>query len=818
MRAKSAPVLSVAFVVLSFLVSLGAGAASTFGPKQYLRTAGAPETFTDTFARCGGGTCSLVIVNGNTDGSARVSSGSVSLNGVQLVRERDLNQRVDRIVIPVTLEEADQIRVVLKSAPGSFLTISVECSEFPGLRVEAGEIGISRWENGTASLSIPLRNDGPGSATNVMITNVTAGTGTYSGPTPFSYGSGTLNARQFVSLAALFSGLDTSAAFPLSVHGTYGAAGACPFNATASVSPPLPGNGGTPKLTTTVPRMTIENATFSPPLPRGPSRLPNPKSVYRPPLGEPRNLFTTPPSASVLDTIRALNPVESSPAGVSPSEVVFFRNAAGGSFNGLPPDPSVAGATPGGFAMFTANTAVAFSTDRGATFTTVNLTQAAGFSDPSNPARTDFFPEVDGGLCCDQVMHYIPGRNLLVWLLQYWSPAINVGGVAQLGQNRLRIAFATPEAAAANFLYAWSWFDVSPTTLGDTTATSWMDYPDLAHSNDWLYINVDHGLWNAGLDANGNVIGQQVFNARKWFVRASLNDMASGAGQINLVYYEATGKNGLVKAHFAQSSPDAMYFAALPDSSTLSVFADPDATGTVPTPTDIKITSYCGTSATNPCDYSVTAPDNLNWNVAPHGVLAAATVVPTVFCPPAGCTGPNPRHVYFGFDGGRNATAGRAFPYVRVAKVNVATSTLVSELDIWNPDFAFATPAFTTRPGPGNEQVAISLAVGGGGRYADNAVGFIGDFEVFMTTNSDTTQSTIGASPTVRYGDYFSVRNAWGGVYPAGQGIGYSTLAYSVNRAVAANACSVSGCNVNFQYVLFGRNGELFPVPAPGPR
>src|SRR5882672_9708806 len=44
MRARAASVLSVAFLVLSFLVSLGAGAAPTFGPKQYLRTAGAPQT------------------------------------------------------------------------------------------------------------------------------------------------------------------------------------------------------------------------------------------------------------------------------------------------------------------------------------------------------------------------------------------------------------------------------------------------------------------------------------------------------------------------------------------------------------------------------------------------------------------------------------------------------------------------------------------------------------------------------------------------------------------------------------------------------
>jgi hypothetical protein len=816
MRARCAPLLLYfVFAFVSFLAPLCAHAASTFGPKEYTRGAGPSQTFTDTFSPCGAGSCQLVVVNGNPDGSARVSSASVYLNGVQLVGVRDLNQRVERLVFPVTLAETNEIRVELGSAPGSFLTISVECAEFPSLRVEAGDVGMSRWANGTLSLSIPLRNDGPGTAANVVIDNVVAGGGAYAGPTPFSYPGGTLEARRFLHLAALFTGIDGASGIPLTVTGRYGTSGACPFSAAANVSPPAAGNGGTPKRTTTVPRQTLEGATFGRPMARLPRPLPNAKNVYRPPLGEPRNFFTTPPSASVLNTTKAFTPVSQPPAGATPSEVLFFRNAAGGSFNGRPPEPRVAGATPGGFAMYSANTAVAHSNDRGATFTIVNLTQAAGFTDPSNPARTDFFPEVDGGLCCDQVLHYIPGPNLLVWLIQYWSPAITVGGVQQLGQNRLRIAFATPEAAAANFLYAWSWFDVSPTTLGDTTATSWMDYPDLAHSNDWLYINVDHGIWNAGLDGNGNVIGQQVRSDRKWFVRASLADMASGAGQVNLVYYEPI-KTGLVKSHFAQSSPDAMYFAALSDTSTLSVFVDPDSAGTVPTPTDVKITSYCSSAATNPCDYSVTAPDNFDWNVAPHGVLAGAVVVPTFLCPPEGCTGPNPRHVYFGFDGGRDAANGRPFPYVRIARINANTPSLMSEIDIWNASFAFATPALTQRPGTGVDQVAMSLAVGGGGRYADNAVGFLGDFELFMTTNSNVTQTTFGASPAVRYGDYFSVRNAWGPIVAGvGQGLGYSTLGYAVTRNVAASTCPVAGCNVNFQYVLFGRNGELFPTPGP---
>lgn len=462
--------------------------------------------------------------------------------------------------------------------------------------------------------------------------------------------------------------------------------------------------------------------------------------------------------------------------------------------------------------MISANTAVSYSTDFGKTFTTVNLTKGAGFSDPTNPSRPDFFPEVDGGLCCDQVVHHVPSRNLMIWLLQYWSPSINVGGLAQKGQNRLRIAWATPQAAGADFLHAWSWFDVSPTTLGDTVATDWMDYPDLAYSNHWLYISVDHGFWNAGKDSKGNVIGQQVFNARRWFVRASLNDMASKASSINLVYYEGI-KNGVVKAHFAQSSPNTMYFAAQPDTSTLSVFADPDSSPDVPTPKDIKVTSYCKATATNPCDFTVTAPDKLDWSVAPHGVLGGTYVDPGAFCPPGGCSGPT-RFVYFAFDGGRDKDNGRAFPYVRVEKIDADALNRVSELDIWNSGFAFATPGLNWRPGSGKDEVAISLAVGGGGSYADNSVGFLGDFVVYVTTSSNATQSN--ATPTVRYGDYFDVRNAFGPVVPnAGQGLGYSTLGYSVTQAVAGNTCAVSGCNVTLQYVLFGRNADLFPSPGP---
>jgi len=202
--------------------------------------------------------------------------------------------------------------------------------------------------------------------------------------------------------------------------------------------------------------------------------------------------------------------------------------------------------------------------------------------------------------------------------------------------------------------------------------------------------------------------------------------------------------------------------------------------------------------------------------VAPHGVLGGTFVAPSVFCPPTGCTGPT-RFLYFAYDGARDASVGRPFPYVRVEKIDADTLNLVSELDIWNPAFAFSTPALVWRAGSGKDEVAISLATGGGGSYADNAVGFLGDFVAYVTTSSNATQSD--SSSNVRYGDYFSVRNAISPATAGGQGVGYATLGYSVTQVSAGKTCAAGGCNVTLQYVMFGRNEDLFPPkPDPGPK
>lgn len=810
------PCILPAALALIVLPDIGNAQGAIFGPKRYTGTIGAPNTFSDSVPRCGGDSCYLIVMNGNADGTNRISSARVSLNGVDLLRPNDFSQQTYRIVLPVSLDAANSLVVSLTSSPGSFLTISVECGATVklGIPVVPG-VSSSIWPDGTVSLGIPIENEGNATASNVQITNLQAGDGFHTGPGALPYVAGNIAPRHMVPVNSTFNMLPAQAQSPflLTVTGNYTFQSvACAFQASATVTPPV-SNGGRLKSSVRVSMNTVDTAIY-PPAPPPVTTLPNAENEGILPLGPPRNFFTTPPAAVPLNRIAAFAPNDQGPpAGAAPNAAVFAFNTQAGAYGGIPPDPSVAGPAPNGVTIISANTAVSFSTDYGKTFTTVNLTGAAGFRDLLRPGRTDFFPQSDGGLCCDQVLHYIPSRGMFVWLLQYSSPGIVVGGNPQLGQNRLRIAYAkASDLATLRFIDAWNWFDITPTTLGDTVITDWLDYPDMSFSQDWLYISVRHGFWNAGLNPAGNVIGQQVWTNRRWYIRANLNDMANRVASPGLLYYEAFG-TALKDSRIAQSTVGVMYFADQKSTSVLTVFADPDTSPDVPVGKDINVTSFCASTALSACDYTVNAPDSLDWNVAPHGVLGATYVAPPgPLCPPQGC--PNPtRFVYFAFDGGRNNAASRPFPYVRVEKIDADKLERVSELDIYNNNHAYATPALTWRSGSALDDVAVSLAFGGGTLYGDNAVGFLNDSLLYATSQSTITQAA--AAGNVRFGDYFDVRNATGPPSPNGQGLGYSTLSYSVTPGVAGSTCATVACNITLRFVLFGRNYELFPSQGP---
>ena len=122
--------------------------------KKYERGKGKPLVVTDTVAACNtGASYKLVVVNGDggEGGKSRVSSASVVLNGDKVVGERDFNQRIGIVEVPVSLSAENSIEVQVASKPGSFITVSLLC-EANCLGVEITSPGDGDGVGGTRAI------------------------------------------------------------------------------------------------------------------------------------------------------------------------------------------------------------------------------------------------------------------------------------------------------------------------------------------------------------------------------------------------------------------------------------------------------------------------------------------------------------------------------------------------------------------------------------------------------------------------------------------------------------------------------------------
>jgi hypothetical protein len=179
--------------------------------------------------------------------------------------------------------------------------------------------------------------------------------------------------------------------------------------------------------------------------------------------------------------------------------LVFLRNTQFGitatpSEHGVPVDPS--GASMGNVVLASGNTYASLSTDGGRTFIQLEPTKIF----PNRDAARNL---IDGGLCCDQIVHYIPSIDRFVWLMQF-----NRGPT---GPNRLRIAVASPQDIIDSNGTAWTFWDLTSTSFGLGNNSS-LDYPDIGFGDTFLYISV-------------NVLG---FRETLTVVRIPLSDLKNG--------------------------------------------------------------------------------------------------------------------------------------------------------------------------------------------------------------------------------------------------------------------------------------------------
>jgi hypothetical protein len=91
---------------------------------QFTRGTGAPGAQTETFTVVNPTAArQLIVVNGEHDGSARVSSAQIVLNGQPVANASNFNQKVGVIHLPVALSENNTLTVTLDGKPGG--TVSV---------------------------------------------------------------------------------------------------------------------------------------------------------------------------------------------------------------------------------------------------------------------------------------------------------------------------------------------------------------------------------------------------------------------------------------------------------------------------------------------------------------------------------------------------------------------------------------------------------------------------------------------------------------------------------------------------------------------
>jgi RHS repeat-associated protein len=120
---------------------------TVFGPRRFYRYTGAPVTETERFTlpAAAGAPYALYVENGAPDGTNRVSSARVWVNGVEVVSPTHLNQNVPGLVIPVVLRAGENtVAAEVASIPQAYITLRLSATDVtaPVIEVTAPPAGL----------------------------------------------------------------------------------------------------------------------------------------------------------------------------------------------------------------------------------------------------------------------------------------------------------------------------------------------------------------------------------------------------------------------------------------------------------------------------------------------------------------------------------------------------------------------------------------------------------------------------------------------------------------------------------------------------
>ncbi len=309
------------------------------------------------------------------------------------------------------------------------------------------------------------------------------------------------------------------------------------------------------------------------------------------------------------------------------------------------------------------------------------------------------FPDDDGDFCCDQIAYYSSRHRIWIWFLQY----------AQFGtSNIVRIAVSRTGARGT-----WSWRDLRPTDVDPGWSQRWLDYPDLAESDDHLYLSFNvfdlSDAWTAAA-----------------VVRYPTADLAGG-GPITRRSWTTTSFGSL---RFVQGAGDTMWFAAhTGDPRVVRLFSWPDSANQV-SAFSVAVGPW------NDGPYTSRGPGGAEWLSRLDNRM----------------TGGFRSDGVLGFAWSAGPRTGRPQPYTRVVRIDEASLRVRDEPDLWSATGAWAYAA--TAPSRRGE-IGMS-AFFGGPTHPAHAVGLL-DESAGAWSMALTATSTHGPAQGT-WGDYVVCR------------------------------------------------------------
>ena len=378
-----------------------------------------------------------------------------------------------------------------------------------------------------------------------------------------------------------------------------------------------------------------------------------------------------------------------------------LSDAATGTQTGTVGEPSAAASRTGIFV--TGNWFATRSPDGGATWE---------FVDPFSE-----FPSDKGEFCCDQLVLWVPGPNVWVWLLQYSETG---------GTNIVRIAVSRDGSSGS-----WKWWDVSPGDLNAAWKGVWFDFPHLALSNGHLWISLNQytpkGAWQ-----------------RASVIRYPLSVLTSVlTGSVAQVGREQWTTNSHGSLCFVVGATDTMWWASTDASSQrLHVFSWPDSSASVES-------WAVGVSPWNDSDYASFGPGNAPWLSRADDRATGGWRLPAR--PASSPGGAAPARVGWAWSSGRRAD--RPHPYIRAVTIAESSLKVLDEPDLWSATAAWAYPAAAPN---GRGRIGLSAFFGGGATHPAHVVGVL-DEAAHSWSTTRTAVSTDGPSQG-KWGDYVTVQ------------------------------------------------------------